>query len=128
MRGKEPLVKDLITKNPVYARPEDTVLNVVKRMAELHIGALPVVDSKGRLIGIFTERDLLKRVVAKELPLTTKVGDVMTPNPITVKPATTIREALEKLKKIKARHLPVVDDDGNLIGIISIKDIEFGLL
>ncbi|MCE4624374.1 MAG: CBS domain-containing protein [Desulfurococcales archaeon] len=119
-------VEEVMTRKPVTARVGETVMDAVMRMAELSIGALPVVDESGRLVGIFTERDLLKRVVAKGLdPRETRIEEVMTPNPVTVSPDDTVEEALRIMKKIKARHLPVVDREGKLVGIVSIKDIEF---
>ncbi len=115
-----------MTRNPVFARPNETVFEAVKKMDELGVGALPVVDESGKLVGIFTERDLLRRVVAKQrAPERTLIKDVMTPNPVTIKPNESVLEALRLMAKLKVRHLPVVDDSGNLIGIVSIKDIEF---
>ncbi len=119
-------VAEVMTRNPVTARLGESVLDAVKRMDELGIGALPVVDDKGNLVGIFTERDLLRRVVAKGRdPAKTRIEEVMTPNPVTVRPSDSVEEAKRLMARIKARHLPVVDENGRLVGIVSIKDIEF---
>jgi len=120
------LVKDVMTRNPVTVSPNDSVWDAVVKMDALGVGALPVVDDNGRVVGIFTERDLLRRVVAKRLdPKKVLVRDVMTRDPVTVKPTDTVETAKRLMAKIKARHLPVVDDEGKLVGIVSIKDIEF---
>ena len=122
-------VADVMTRNPVTITPDSSVLEAAKKMASLGIGALPVVDEEGRLIGIFTERDLLQRVVAVERDArATRVADVMTPNPVTVKPEDPVDQARRLMAKIKARHLPVVDDTGRLVGIVSIRDIELAEL
>ena len=119
-------VAEVMTKNPVTARVGETVMDAVIRMDRLGIGALPVVDEKGNLVGIFTERDLLRRVVAKGLdPSRVRIEEVMTPNPVTVRPEDSVEEARRLMARIKARHLPVVDERGRLVGIVSIKDIEF---
>ncbi len=114
-----------MVKNPVTARQDETVLDAVKKMAELRIGAIPVVNERGEVVGIFTERDLLVRVVAKELPLDTRLSKVMTPNPVTIRPDASLEEAKNVMAKIKARHLPVVDEEGTLVGVVSLSDIEF---
>jgi len=118
-------VKDVMTANPVTVKPDDTVWDAVVKMDQLGIGALPVVDDEGRLVGIFTERDLLRRVVAKKRdPDKTLIREVMTPNPVYATPEDSLEEAKRLMAKVKARHLPIVVE-GRLVGIISIKDIEF---
>lgn len=122
----EPRVSDLMLRNPRTIRVGQTVGEAVDVMAELNIGAIPVVDEEGNLVGIFTERDLLRRVAAKRLPLDeTSIDEVMTHNPVSVSEDTGLEEAKEIMARIKARHLPVVDKDGKLIGIVSLSDIEF---
>jgi CBS domain-containing protein len=122
--SQEYRVRDVMLKTPVTVEENESILVAVKKMAELNVGAIPVVDSEGRIVGIFTERDLLKRVVAKEIPLTTPIKEVMTRNPVTITPDATLEEAKELMAKIKARHLPVVDDSGKLQGVVSLSDIE----
>ncbi len=119
-------VRDVMTPNPVTAKVGETVLEAVKKMDAIGVGAIPVVDSDGNLVGIFTERDLVRRVVAKGLdPAKVRIEEVMTPNPFTIGPDDPVEEAIRIMSKVKARHLPVVDETGRLIGIISITDIEF---
>ena len=106
-----------------YARPEETVLAATQRMNEFGIGALLVID-EGRLVGIFTERDVLRRVVAAELPPdTVRVADVMTTEIAYCTPETPIDDARNTFKQYRIRHLPVVDPDGEVQGLISIGDL-----
>lgn len=95
----------------------------VNMMAERRIGAVPIVDEAGKLIGIFTERDVITRVVAPGRdPNTTPIGEVMTPSPDTVKSSDSVVHALEMMNSHRYRHLPVVDRD-KLVGIVSIRDL-----
>ena len=102
--------------------PETSVLRAVERMNACHIGSLVVCDGE-RPIGIFTERDVLVRVVACGLdPKRTPVGEVMTRDPIAIRPDVTVTEAMLVITERRCRHLPVVDDLG-LRGLISIGDL-----
>ena len=105
-----------------------TVLEAVARMNERRIGSVLVATTyrPGEMygpVGIFTERDVLVRVVARALdPATTCVRDVMTPEPVTIRSETTVAEAMRIITDRRCRHLPVVDDTG-LCGLISIGDL-----
>src|SRR5262245_62062449 len=99
-----------------------TVLDAVERMNEAHIGALLVVDDD-RVIGIFTERDVLQRVVAKRLaPETTIVRDVMTRGLVTLTADTSVVEAMMVVTDKRCRHIPVFDG-ARLVGLVSIGDL-----
>jgi CBS domain-containing protein len=100
----------------------DTVTTAVNAMAEQSIGALPVIDN-GVLVGIFSERDVLKRLVNNRLdPDTTKVAEVMSPNPVTATREMKVFEAMRLMDAKQFRHLPVVEG-GRLISIVSMRDI-----
>lgn len=102
---------------------EASVLAATQLMNEQMIGAL-VVTEEDRIVGIFTERDVLRRVVARELrPSEVAVADVMTTEVLCCRPETTIDEARHVMKHQRVRHLPVIDDDGNALGMISIGDL-----
>lgn len=102
--------------------PDTTVLAAVRQMNERKIGAL-LVTERGRPIGIFTERDVLVRVVAAGLdPVMTPVKEVMTRNPVVVRSEVTVNEAMRVSTGRRCRHLPVIDD-GGLRGLISIGDL-----
>lgn len=101
----------------------DSVRTVVHLMAKRHIGAVPVVDADGTLVGIFTERDVMCRVVDRDLdPAGTTIGQVMTADPVTAAPDWPILQALEQMAAGGYRHLPVVED-GRLLAIVSIRDL-----
>lgn len=102
--------------------PKVTVAEVSQLMATRRIGAILVLE-KRKLAGIFTERDALVRVIAKGVdPKTTAVGEVMTRNPDTIQPTESVQTALDLMAERGYRHLPVIDD-GQLYGIISIRDL-----
>ncbi|MCE4621125.1 MAG: CBS domain-containing protein [Desulfurococcales archaeon] len=119
-----PTLFTLMQKIDIVSLPPDaTVEDAIKAMAEANIGSILVVE-EGKLVGIFTERDLLVKVSAKGLdPSKVKLREVMTANPIAAKPDWTAAEALEVMAYYGFRHLPVVDDDGRVVGIVSIKDV-----
>jgi CBS domain-containing protein len=102
--------------------PDTTVLVAVQRMNERKIGALVIVERE-KPIGIFTERDVLVRVVAAGLdPKATPVVEVMTRNPVVIRPDVTVGEAMFVITERRCRHLPVMDERG-LRGLISIGDL-----
>jgi CBS domain-containing protein len=102
--------------------PETKVLAAVQRMNERKIGAL-LVTARGRPVGIFTERDVLVRVVAAGLdPNRTVVHEVMTQNPVVIRSDMTVNEAMRVITERRCRHLPVIDR-GELRGLISIGDL-----
>jgi CBS domain-containing protein len=113
------LIKDQQT---IRLGPQATIQEAAEQMAAHRIGAIAVVVS-GELKGIFTERDLLNRVVAKGLqPTDVCLEEVMTRNPITVASDTSLVESLGVMFEHKFRHLPVVDE-GQVVGVMSCRDI-----
>jgi CBS domain-containing protein len=120
----EPLSAVLADKGPaVYAiEPGATVVEAVRQMNEKGIGALLVLESD-RPVGIFTERDVLRRVVDAGLdPRATRVRDVMTVDLLVVGPSTRVEEAMAIMTNRRLRHLPVMDG-GRLLGMVSIGDL-----
>jgi CBS domain-containing protein len=102
--------------------PGWTVRSAAERMSERNIGAVAVVDD-GALAGVFSERDIMTRVVAKGLdPDGTQVSSVMTRDIVVACSTDHVDAALQKMHAIGSRHLPVVDD-GKLVGMISIRDL-----
>jgi CBS domain-containing protein len=97
---------------------EASIADAVGAMREHNVGCLLVTDA-GRVVGIFTERDLLTRVLARGRPLETAMRTCMTPNPVTVAPKDPVRTAIRRMQKGGYRHLPVVDDAGWPIGMLS---------
>ena len=106
------------------ARVDSTVLDVCAKLASKKIGAIVVTDNDGRVTGIISERDIV-RVIAQggAEVLSTTVGDVMTRNVITCAETATLNDIMTIMTHGRFRHLPVVDGDGKLAGIISIGDV-----
>jgi CBS domain-containing protein len=99
-----------------------TVAEAVAEMNKNRIGCVVIIDA-GRIAGIFTERDVLRRIVGEGVdPKTTKIGDVMTPDVITIPPETTVEQTMILFAEKHCRHIPVVEN-GKLRGLISIGDI-----
>jgi CBS domain-containing protein len=102
--------------------PTLSVFEAVAEMNRLRIGAIVVLEG-GKLAGIFTERDVLRRVVGDAIDTKkTRVSEVMTRNVLTVAPEATVEEVASMFTEKRCRHLPVVTN-GNLVGLISIGDI-----
>lgn len=103
--------------------PEATVLDAALLMNEHKIGCLVVMESD-QVVGIITERDLLQRVLAQRRdPVQTLVHEVMTSELVCCRPHTTIEEARGVMKNRRIRHLPVVDEERHLDGLVSIGDL-----
>jgi CBS domain-containing protein len=106
---------------PVTAASAITVTEAARTMRERNVGALMVVDS-GRLVGVFTERDALFRVLAEgRSGDATKLADVMTKNPRTIEADKPFLHALQAMHEGGFRHLPVLDGE-RLLGIVSVRD------
>ena len=116
-------VKELISNRSVYTVDKSvSVQAVVEYMAQKSIGAVSVMDGD-RLVGIFSERDVINRVVAKGLnPGATAVSAVMTTNLVVASADETYESCLRKMKQASCRHLPVVEGD-KLVGFISLRDL-----
>lgn len=102
---------------------ETTVLHAARFMTDHKIGAILVLDGE-QIVGMFSERDILQRVVAEGRdPAQTTVGEVMTVEVACCTPETSLEEARGAMKNRRIRHLPVVDGDERLLGLISIGDL-----
>ena len=103
--------------------PDATVLEAVHQMNEHKIGALVVMDET-RVVGMFTERDVLRRVVGDgRTPDGTRVGQVMTSKVVCCDPDADLEEVATLMKNRRIRHVPVCNGDGRLVGMISIGDV-----
>jgi CBS domain-containing protein len=116
-------IADLIEGQALFVlAPDSSVRDAAVTMAANKIGAAAVVEA-GKLVGIFSERDIMSRVVAKGLdPEGTAVQSVMSKELLVADPSEDVDSALQKMHSIHARHLPVVAD-GKLVGMISIRDL-----
>lgn len=119
MKGIAALIEG---KPLVLAKSSENVREVARRMTDRNVGAVAVLDGE-KLVGMFTERDLMTRAVAVNLDLDkTQIDKVMTRELVTAGPGEAIAECLQKMHKLNCRHLPVVDR-GNLVGMISLRDL-----
>ena len=108
-----------VITDPIFLNEDNTVRQALELMAKYRISGVPVTRGT-KLVGIITNRDIVF-----ETNYDKKINEVMTKSPlITAKEGTTLEEALEILKKHKIEKLPLIDDDNNLKGLITIKDIE----
>lgn len=116
-------IKDLIARQTLLSvGPDETAREAARKMAARNVAAALVADADGQLLGIFTERDMLHRVVAEGLdPDRTKVSQVMTARPHAIAPDASGLEAMRVMQERHVRHLPVAVD-GRALGIVSIRD------
>ena len=122
-----PTVHDLLStksfRKVVTISPAASVLDAVETMNGRKIGALMVTE-QDRIVGIFTERDVLQRVIGEmRRPSATTVAEVMSRNVVCVPPDTDLDEVSQLMTERRIRHVPVCDRDGNLLGMISIGDV-----
>lgn len=115
-------IGELVKRPPVTLPPLATVEDAVKLMYRENVGSIIVTSPEGRVLGIFTEKDLV-RVIGEGKPLSTKLGEVMTKDPITVREEDNVVKAVTILSEKRIRHLPVVDSEGRIKGVVSVRDI-----
>jgi CBS domain-containing protein len=116
-------VRDIVHDRDLYQVAEsDTVTHVARQMADLHVGAILVLHGE-TLRGIFSERDLMKRVVLEHLdPKTTPVRDVMSTDVVSVDEMASLEEAMELMQSHNCRHLPVTRAS-RVVGFLSMRDL-----
>ena len=122
-------VAQLCSRNVVSVRKTDEVVAAARLMREHHVGYLVVVEpdfagSTVRPIGVLTDRDIVVSIVARERdPRSLVVGDVMTENPVVVDQFDSIATAVQEMRRIGVRRMPVVGSVGELIGVLSLDDV-----
>lgn len=127
------LVRNWMTKDVITATPDTSLLKIGKLMRDHNVRRLPVVDSKGRVKGIVSDRDVRDASPSKATTLDMyemhyllaeiKAANIMTPDPLTVKPTDTVENAAMLMLDNKIGGLPVVDDNGEMVGIIADHDV-----
>ena len=121
---KRPVRECISRDEPLVGRKADTVRSATAQMAEHACSSILICEGE-KLEGIFTERDLLVRVVAAGLdPDQVKLGEVMTPDPDTIDSGEPVIEAIRRMDEFSYRHLPVVDGD-KVLGVVSLRDLSF---
>lgn len=120
---KRNAVKDVEINAPVTARPDESVAQVISRMREMGTGCVLVCDDRDRILGIFTERDVLTRVLAADVDSTVPVSQVMTAKPASIQPDDNVRELVRRMHAGGFRHVPVVESDGAVVGVASVRKL-----
>jgi CBS domain-containing protein len=141
-------VADVMTPNPIAVKPHTPLQDAIKILADRRISGLPVVDEAGKLVGVISETDLMWKETGIDPPpyimildsviylqnparydkeihkvLGQTVGEVMTDKPISIQASQSLREAAHLMHEKKIRRLPVVDEDEQLVGILTQGDI-----
>ena len=116
-------VRDIVCQRELFSVEEhESVAEVARKMADLHVGAILVFNGI-QLRGVFSERDLMKRVVVEHCdPESTPVGSVMTTDIATIEESATLEEAMELMHSNNCRHLPVTQD-GGVVAFLSMRDV-----
>lgn len=114
-------VGEIMTRDVVTAAPDDTVEQAVRSMIEHDIGSV-VVQDDGQPVGLFTERDVTRRILDEPGLLQRRLGDVMTSPVVSAEPSQQIVDAFELMNAKNVRRLPVVDG-GKLVGIVTERDL-----
>ena len=105
---------------PLSFPPDETVMNAVTAMAEKNVGSVMIVDGAGKLAGVVTERDILKRLVGqKRDPLTTKLSEIMTSGVRVAKANDDLIDWMRIMSNERFRRLPIVDESGNVISVMT---------
>jgi len=113
---------DVMRAEVIEVAPEDTLGEVAERMSAVNVGAV-IVKDYGRLIGILTERDMLKAMAARVHTSEARVRQWMTEDPLTASAEMGVDEAAQVMLEHNFRHLPVLDDSGLVVGLVSLRRV-----
>jgi len=121
-------VKKIMTTDVIYVYPEEGIVKAFEKLLKYRISCLPVVDREGKIVGIVTTTDIGHNLIEDRYTLDTTVGDVMTKEVVTIKPEEPVINAIKKMDEYGDKggiinQLPVIDEDGKLVGIVSDGDI-----
>ncbi|HEX7084327.1 MAG TPA: CBS domain-containing protein [Gaiellaceae bacterium] len=116
-------IREVMTENPRSVAPDDTVVEAARVMRDEDAGVVPITD-RDRLVGVVTDRDIAIRVVADgQDPRDTRVTEVASRQLVTIDPEQDLDEALRLMSRHQVRRLPVVEEDGRLVGIVAQADV-----
>lgn len=118
------LAREIMTPTPAVCTPNTTLDEVAKLMRQNDCGEIPVIDSAERPVGVITDRDIVVKVMAKDVDAhTLTVADVMTPDPLLAAEDDGISETLHRMRRLGVRRVPVVGPRGHVTGVLSIDDV-----
>ncbi|MDB5752142.1 MAG: histidine kinase [Ramlibacter sp.] len=116
-------IQDVMTRDVQTVSPQETVQRAAQLMDELNVGAIPVLDGD-KLVGMITDRDITVRsTAAGQDPGSTKVTDVMSTDVRTCTMDQSVQDVLDQMADVQIRRVPVLDDSGKIIGIVSLGDV-----
>lgn len=116
-------ISEVMTPDPQTVAPNDTLQHAAQAMDDLNVGVLPVCEN-GRLLGVLTDRDIVVRSTsAGQDPRTTRVNEVMTTEPFSLRPDASVEDALRMMEEHQLRRMMVLDEAGALIGVVSLGDL-----
>ncbi len=116
-------VSEIMTRNPEAAQVTDSIMDVASMMRDLNVGFMPILDGD-TLVGVVTDRDITLRAVAENMDVVdNSIGEIMSSDLQVVSPDTDIDEAARIMEEFQIRRLPVLDENGMLIGVLSLGDI-----
>ena len=118
------VIPDVISGQTIRSlRPIDTARDAAQLMREHDISAVVILDDAGQLLGIVTERDMARRVVAEDRPGSSlQLSEIMSADPTVVAPGASPFDVLETMRKLRVRHVPVVEG-GRVVGMVSMRDL-----
>jgi len=117
-------VEKIMSRSLTVAMKDASISDVVSKMSQSHIGAIPIIEANQTVVGIVTLRDLVSLMGVGHKPLGVPVKEVMTTDPALIRPDATVMEAISLLSAKRVRRLPVVDrPDGEAVGIVTNKDL-----
>jgi CBS domain-containing protein len=118
-----PTIAQVMTRDVEVIRPDESLQRAAQRMDELNVGSLPVCEGR-LLVGMITDRDITVRATAAGLaPTSTRVSEVMTESTRCCTPEQSTEEVMEQMGRSQIRRLPVVGEDGEVVGIVSLGDL-----
>ena len=115
-------IADVMTTDVEVIRPEETLRDAARAMSDLDVGSLPVCNGR-RLVGMITDRDITVRAVAEGKGVDTPVSEVMTDDVVWCNESDDVDDVLQQMGDAQIRRIPVIDEDRNLVGIVSLGDI-----
>ena len=115
-------ISEVMTTDVEVVRPEETLRDAARAMADLDFGSMPVCDGR-KLIGMITDRDITVRAVAEGKSVDTPVGEVMTDEVVWCYDSDSVGEVLSKMGDEQIRRIPVIEDNRNLVGIVALGDL-----
>jgi CBS domain-containing protein len=115
-------IQEAMTSNPTTVEPTTTAQEAARTMKSEDVGSLPIVEGE-KLVGVITDRDLAIRIIAEAKGVDTPVADIASKDVVTIDPQQSLEEAARLMASNQVRRLPVVEEDGKLVGILAQADV-----